>query len=201
MKKIDNLEEFVEQYDQQKKQNPLDLSSDQDLVFAIMNLISIEEHLIFTGLKTDKTSYYDVMLQIREIRKVSLQKIIKEYEGEIWCTSKHLLAACMRLMEVGTKQRSLGNSKDAEELFSQAYELYCIFWGLNMKLLDTENLAWVEEKIDATKFANDAKKPEKKKEAAKPVIKEALEVKTEAKKGGFAKLSDMLKKAINCCIE
>jgi hypothetical protein len=42
MKIIDNLNEFVEKYDNMKKINPLDLSSDQDLSIAIMNLISID---------------------------------------------------------------------------------------------------------------------------------------------------------------
>jgi hypothetical protein len=37
------------------------------------------------------------------MRKELLAKIIKEYEGENWCISKHLLASSMRLMEVGTK--------------------------------------------------------------------------------------------------
>lgn len=47
MKKAKNVKEFVEQIDNAKKLNPKDLSSDQDLTIAIMNLISIEEHLVF----------------------------------------------------------------------------------------------------------------------------------------------------------
>ena len=46
MKKIENVKEFVERIDSSKKVNPKDLSSDQDLTIAIMNLISIEEHLV-----------------------------------------------------------------------------------------------------------------------------------------------------------
>jgi hypothetical protein len=194
MKKIDNLEEFVEKFDAAKKQNPLDLSSDQDLVFAIMNLISIEEHLIFTGLKTEKTSYYDAMLTVRDIRKKSLQKIIKDYEGEIWCTSKHLLAACMRFMEVGTKQMSLSNKKDAYECYSQAYEMYCLFWGFNMKLLDSNDLQWVEDKIPAFNKAND----DSDKKVTPAEEKESSETKPQ---GAMSKLGAFLKKAVNCCIE
>ena len=48
MKKAENLNEFVERVDSMKKLNPKDLSSDQDLTIAIMNLISIEEHLVFS---------------------------------------------------------------------------------------------------------------------------------------------------------
>ncbi len=190
MEKINNLEEFVEKFDAMKKQNPLDLSSDQDLVFAIMNLISIEEHLIFTGLKTEKNSYYDAMLTVRDIRKKSLQRIIKEYEGEIWCTSKHLLAACMRFMEVGTKQMSLGNKTDAYELYSQAYEMYCLFWGFNMKLIDSKDLKWDEGKANLNVPTANDKKPEatKTEDTSKP-------------KSTMSKLGAFLKKAVNCCIE
>lgn len=107
MKKIENVKEFVEKIDSAKKVNPKDLSSDQDLTIAIMNLISIEEHLVFSGAKTGKNSFYDLVQNIREMRKTLMQKVIPAYEGEVWCISKHLLASSMRLMEVGTKQQSL----------------------------------------------------------------------------------------------
>ena len=140
MKKIQNVKEYVEKIDSAKKVNPKDLSSDQDLTIGIMNLISIEEHLMFSGAKTGKTSYYDLIEQVREIRKQLMQKVIPEYEGEVWCISKHLLSASMRLMEVGTKQQSLGHKQEAYGLFDRSYELYCLFWGLNMKLLNLEDI-------------------------------------------------------------
>ncbi len=55
------LEELVEQADAAKKVNPLDLSSDQDLSVALMNLISLEEHFFFSGAKTRKTGFYDMI--------------------------------------------------------------------------------------------------------------------------------------------
>ena len=75
MKKAESVQEFVERVDAMKKKNPKDLSSDQDLTIAIMNLISIEEHLIFSGAKTGKTSFYDAVQDIRELRKNLMQKI------------------------------------------------------------------------------------------------------------------------------
>ena len=115
MKKIESVQEFVEKLDAAKKVNPKDLSSDQDLTIAIMNLISIEEHLMFSGAKTGKDSFYAMINDVREMRKNLMQKIIPAYEGEVWCISKHLLATLMRLMEVGTKQQSMGNTKDDSE--------------------------------------------------------------------------------------
>ena len=129
MSKESKIKELVEKIDAAKKVNPKDLSSDQDLTIAIMNLISIEEHLMFSGAKTGKNSYYDLIEQVRETRKNLMQTVIPEYEGEVWCISKHLLSASMRLMEVGTKQQSLKHKEEAYKLFDQSYELYCLFWG------------------------------------------------------------------------
>lgn len=155
MKKAKNVKEFVEQIDNAKKLNPKDLSSDQDLTIAIMNLISIEEHLVFSGAKTGKTSFYDLIKDIRELRKNLMLKVIPQYEGEVWCISKHLLASSMRLMEVGTKQQSLKNDEQAYQLFNQAYDLYCLFWGLNMNMLNVEDVKWVEDNIDSIKKISD----------------------------------------------
>ena len=61
MKQAKTVKEFVERIDASKKLNPKDLSSDQDLSIAIMNLISIEEHLMFSGAKTGKSSFFDMI--------------------------------------------------------------------------------------------------------------------------------------------
>ena len=76
MSREKKIKEYVEKIDSAKKVNPKDLSSDQDLTIGIMNLISIEEHLMFSGAKTGKTSYYDLIEQVREIRKQLMQKVI-----------------------------------------------------------------------------------------------------------------------------
>lgn len=194
MKKAKDVKEFVERVDASKKVNPKDLSSDQDLTIAIMNLISIEEHLVFSGAKTGKTSFYDLIENVRELRKNLMQRVIPEYEGEVWCISKHLLASSMRLMEVGTKQQSLGNKDLAYSLFNQAYDLYCLFWGLNMKMLDVSDVKWVEDNMD------DIKKISAKLEENKsPVKKEEIKVKEEG--GAFAKMKAFVRKAVDCCIE
>ncbi len=57
----------------------------------------------------------------------------------------------MRLMEVGTKQQSLGNKEAAYDLFNKAYDLYCLFWGLNMNMLNVEDVKWVEDKMEDIK--------------------------------------------------
>lgn len=212
MKKAQNVKEFVEKVDSMKKLNPKDLSSDQDLTIAIMNLISIEEHLIFSGAKTGKNHFFDLIEQVREMRKNLMLKVIPSYEGEVWCISKHLLASSMRLMEVGTKQQSMGNKKEAYELFNQAYDLYCLFWGLNMNLIDTADVKWVEDpaqdikKISARLAASGIQAPGA--QEAQPVQENIrtervlpVEINQNAEETSFAKMKRFLRKAIDCCIE
>ena len=199
MKKAENVKEFVERIDASKKVNPKDLSSDQDLTIAIMNLISIEEHLVFSGAKTGKSSFYDLIEDVRETRKKLMLKIIPSYEGEVWCISKHLLASSMRLMEVGTKQQSLGNKQEAYDLFNKAYDLYCLFWGLNMNMLNVGEMKWIEDSME------DIKKISEKiaVEAPEVVAKEEVKVETvnEAPKTAFDKMKAFVRKAVDCCIE
>ncbi|MFH1175321.1 MAG: hypothetical protein V1698_01190 [bacterium] len=175
MNDLKNYQQLIEKADQMKKQEKMDLSSDQDLTIAIMNLVSIEEHFFFTGAKTGKDEYLDLLKEIREMRKNLLKKIIKEYEGEIWCISKHLLAASMRLMEVGTKQLGMGKKDEAKDLFEKSYNLYNLFWALNMKIIGAKDIKKIDDKaID----------------------------KNDKTKGGFmGKIGNLIKKAVNCCIE
>lgn len=195
MKKAENLKEFVERIDSSKKVNPKDLSSDQDLTIAIMNLISIEEHLVFSGAKTGKTSFYDLIEEVRETRKQLMQKIIPSYEGEVWCISKHLLASSMRLMEVGTKQQSLGHKDEAYKLFNQAYELYCLFWGLNMNMLNVDDVKWIEDSSESLK------KITSKLESSAAVVAENKKTEEDKPQGRLAKMKAFVRKAVDCCIE
>lgn len=57
----------------------------------------------------------------------------------------------MRLMEVGTKQQSLGHKETAYDLFNQAYDLYCLFWGLNMNMLNVTDVKWVKDNVEDVK--------------------------------------------------
>ncbi len=155
----------------------LDLSSGEDLSIGIMNLISIEEHLFYTYGKLKKTKYLDLLNEVRLMRTSLMREIIKDFEGEVWCISKHLLAASMRVMEVGTKELKKGNKKKAAELFEKSYKLYSLFWGLNLSSngkvkSDDSDVTFVDEKGN--------------------------------KKGSasvFTKLGEMAQRALDCCRE
>lgn len=123
-----------------KEKAGADLSTAEDLSIAVMNLISLEEHFFFTAVKTEKDEYFDTGQEIREVRKALLAKLMPNHEGETWCISKHLLAATMRLMEVGNKLQSEGQKDKAKSMFDNAYRIYSIFWGLKLKLISGEKI-------------------------------------------------------------
>ena len=128
-----------------------------------------------------------VMIPIKEIKKIN-------YSGKVYnlevpgketyvtsagivhnCISKHLLAASMRLIEVGTKYYQEGKKEEAKDLFSKAYGLWSLFWGLNLKLIDIGEVKKIEEN--------------------------QLNVHDKEKSGFFGKLKEVVKKIIDCCIE
>lgn len=133
-------EELIDKINKLKSGGTVDLSLEEDLSLAIMNLVSLEEHFFFTGEKTGKAEYFDLLNQTREIRKNLLAKMMPQNEGETWCISKHLLAAAMRLMEVGTKLLSTDKKEEAKGYFDKAYGLYNFFWALRLKLINLSEI-------------------------------------------------------------
>lgn len=156
---MDNLTKFLQKIETLKEKGKIDLSSEEDLSLAVMNLVSLEEHFYFTGAKTGKSQYYQFLEQIRRLRQDLLERLIGQTEGELWCVSKHLLAASMRLIEVGTKYQSQGKKNEAEDLFAKAWSLYSLFWGLKLGAIKVDNLKKKEEDL-----------PEKLEEVLKKIV-------------------------------
>jgi len=128
-------EEIIKKMEALKASGGLDLSTEEDLVMAIMNLISLEEHFYFTGAKTDKPEYFDMLIEVRNMRAKLLARMIDKKEGEVWCISKHLLATSMRLMEVGTKLQKEGKKDEAREFFADSYKMFTLFFALRLKII------------------------------------------------------------------
>ena len=142
---IKNLDEFIQKVNEMKKQDKFDLSSDEDLSLALMNLISMEEHFFFSGAKSGEKKYYDFLNEVREIRKELMKKIERNPSYEEHCILKHLLAASMRLMEVGTKKLSEEKKEEAYDLFEKSYHLYSLFWGINLGVVDTSQIKKIDD--------------------------------------------------------
>ncbi|MDP1728917.1 MAG: hypothetical protein Q8L27_01795 [archaeon] len=190
MVESEDYKRLVDKVHSAAKDNKLDLSSDEDLSIAIMNLIGIEEHLFFTAEKTGKDAYFKILNEVREMRKSLLKKIIKDYEGEVWCISKHLLSASMRLIEVGTKHLSKKEDKEAKEMFERAFNLYNLFWALNLKMVDSKTI-----KDKGIVSEKEIKMAEREDRASFNMTN------SKEDKSFFAKIGDVLKTAIDCCKE
>ena len=188
------LNEFMEQVKKVEKGHQLDLSSDQDLSIAVMNLISIEEHLFFTAKKTGNKAYFDLLFEIREMRKELLKKLIKEYDGEVWCISKHLLSASMRLLEVGTKAMAT-QREEAEDFFEKSYQLYNLFWALNLKIIGKDKAKQLSKKQE--KLLAEMEKENQ----GEIETKEEKNEEKQAEVGVWKKLGQALNKALDCCRE
>jgi hypothetical protein len=184
MAKITTYKELLDRVDKVVAQHGLDLSSGEDLSIGVMNLISIEEHLFFTYNKTKNLpagrhgeKYLDLLNEVRLMRTSLMKEIIKDYAGEEWCIGKHLLASSMRVMEVGTKELKKGETKKAKDLFDKSFHLYSLFWGLVLS-----NNESVKAKGDTVEFIN---------EKGNHMGEESV----------FAKLGNILQKALDCCRE
>lgn len=177
---VKDYDDLVKKVENVTKTGKVDLSSSEDLSIAIMNLISIEEHLFFTAQKTEKPQYLDILNEVRSMRTELLKKIIKDYEGEVWCVSKHLLASSMRLIEVGTKEQKKGNRKEAWEMFQKAFRLYSLFWAINLKVVDIGDVPLEDGNIN---FVGDK------------------EVKLQGTASPLDKLTQIFKKVVDCCKE
>lgn len=190
---IKNYKDLLDRVEEVTKQKGLDLSSGEDLSIGIMNLISIEEHLFYTTQKTKDKKYLDLLNEIRKMRTDLLKEIIKDYEGEVWCISKHLLAASMRLMEVGTKElkkaagaepaEAKNNKNKAWDLFEKSYKLYSLFWGLNLGVVGAKD---IKQRSDDKISFIDEKNPPAGGKGSSSV---------------FTKLGALVQKTIDCCRE
>lgn len=137
---IKDFEDLVRKVEESQKGSGADISSVEDLSLAVMNLISLEEHLFFTGAKTKDGSYHDLSQEVREMRKAFMKKLVDEHEGETWCATKHLLSGTMRLVEVGNRYQAEGKKDEARGYFEGAYKLYSVFWALRLKLIGANRL-------------------------------------------------------------
>lgn len=187
-----DIQKLIDKVKDAEKGHQLDLSSGEDLSIGIMNLVSLEEHLFFTAKKTGDNKYWAMLDEIRLMRVALMKKIVKDPGGEVWCISKHLLAASMRMMEVGTKDLKKGDKKEAGEMFEKAYQLYNMFWGINLGLIDGGNLDKVKDRVDKDDDG----------ESERDVVftdEEGREI--QGKASMFAKIGEIIKKAVDCCRE
>jgi len=114
--------------EKETKKNFYDLAKEQEMSFAVMNMIAAEEHLALTSAKTKNSKYLEVYDALRKVRSKYMKDIVKHPEGESWCISKPLLITSMRLIETGIKYNSDGDEKKAMTLMQDALDVWQLFW-------------------------------------------------------------------------
>lgn len=153
-----DVEKWVKRLKELSDEGVFDLSRDEDLSVALMNLISLEEHLFFSAVKTGDGKYLEMLDSVRGLRKELLVMIVKNPAGEEWCVSKHLLAASMRLVEVGTKELNSKGVNSSWSFFKSAFDLYSLFWAVNLKMVSSEKVVEKNSGNFFNKFSSVVKK-------------------------------------------
>lgn len=75
--------------------------------------------------------------------------------------------------------------------------MYCLFWGLNMGMMETKDLKWIEPDLEEVKRIT-----AKAEEFSKEEIKEPSEkVSAAAEPSPLGKMKNFVRKAVDCCIE
>lgn len=110
-----NLMKKVSVADEQRKANPLDLSSDQDLTIALMNLIAIE----------DATPDSQIGEMVRNIRKKLMARMIADENTQV--QAREYLSQAVQKMNKAKLTQETGDNKVAYELYDSAYEAYVLY--------------------------------------------------------------------------
>ena len=122
-----SLKSRVEAADLDKKVNPLDLSADQDLSIALMNLLILERQSSAFGCP----ALYDSVYAMRRNLMTSILK-----DKAINDVAARLLLVAMLDMDAGVRLLQDGDNAGAYKLFDSSYESYSMFWGINMGMVD-----------------------------------------------------------------
>jgi hypothetical protein len=110
-----NLMKKVSVADEQRKANPLDLSSDQDLTIALINLIAIE----------DATPDSQIGEMVRNIRKKLMARMVADENTQ--AQAHEYLSQAAREMNKAIQFQKTGDKKAAYEKYDATYEAYVLF--------------------------------------------------------------------------
>lgn len=113
------LRKSVELADTKRKVNPLDLSSDQDLIIALMNLIAIEN--VAQG-----SQIAQLVQETRERLMVPMLTRIKS-DAHACGQALDLLGLSVQNMQEAEKAQISGDFGRANQLYDMAYEFYVLY--------------------------------------------------------------------------
>ena len=116
------IKSAVECSDNAKKVNPLDLSADQDLTIALMNMVAIEK----------QSSSPQLVQMVQEMRTNLMRPLLNNsvYEGDVWDASENMLNSAVLHMDAGLRALESGEKETAYAAFDSAYEAWVVFMGI-----------------------------------------------------------------------
>ena len=110
-----NLMKKVSVADEQRKANPLDLSADQDLTIALMNLVAIE----------NATPDSQIGEMVCNIRKKLMARMVADENTQ--AQAHEYLSQAAREMNKAIQLQKTGDKKAAYEKYDAMYEAYVLF--------------------------------------------------------------------------
>lgn len=125
-----SLKARIESADNAKKVNLLDLSADQDLSIALMNMMAVEKYAADFGCA-------EIYSHINMVRQGLLKRILRD--RTIFDIAERILLASVLQLNAAVRFQDAGDMDSAYAGFNMAYELYSVFWGLNMKMITIED--------------------------------------------------------------
>ena len=110
-----SVKQLVENADKSRKNNPLDLSSDQDLTIALMNLVAIEETV----------PNEQVGQMVSKIRKNLMKRMIMD--TNTWKQAYEFLAQAEQYIKSAEKAQENSDNMSAYDMYNSAYESYVLY--------------------------------------------------------------------------
>lgn len=121
-----SVKKMVECADNAKKVNPLDLSADQDLTIALMNLVAIE----------DLTQNTQIVSMVRDVREQLMLPMLKRIKSDANSQKNalQLLGQAAKSMADGNRAQDTGDKGAAYRMYDVAYESYVLYLATIYKL-------------------------------------------------------------------
>lgn len=125
-----------------EKLSPHDIGKKQDQAFAIMHLVSMEGHSLYSAMKAldnDDEGMYKFFMELhkryRKIRGRHLKDIIDDTSKyESWCLVKHIFGSTMRLLETAYKCEG----EKRQRYIKDALFVFNSFWIMMEKVTESE---------------------------------------------------------------
>lgn len=118
----DEFKHRVERADAQTKVNPLDLSSDQDLTIALINLVAIEQI----------APSQPIGQMVREVRENLMSPMIRRCarSGCDTDAAYDLLVTFINMVKAAENAQESGDFHMAYDMYNRAYESYVLFLAI-----------------------------------------------------------------------